>query len=398
MRASSILALLMLAVPADAQQWTPLSSFPGTARDDAATFTIGTDVFVGTGMEVGWALTQDWWRYAATSAQWQQIAPLPATPREHAAAWSINGTGFVFGGFGNGGVYLNDLWMYDPQLDIWSARSPLPGPGRHSCAAFTIGTRAFVILGRYGPGSALTNETWGYDMDNDTWTQLASYPGESRLLSAAFSNGTYGFVVAGQDTGSLGVNDVFMYDPGTNGWSAGSTPSWDGRFGACGCYGASHAFLLGGTHAYSTCCMDAAWSYDPGADEWSALPDLPNGDRKGAICTFIPSVGLFFGTGIQGDSLRRSDCWLLSVDLGMHDNDLNTAAIFPNPSSSTLHLSVPSPGPSSVTITDARGSVVLKADLLLPATIDVGDRGRGLYLIRITDQHGYTTCLRWVHD
>lgn len=397
MRFASVSFVLMMSA-AHAQDWNSLPPFPSTSRDDAANFTIGTDVFVGTGMEVGWNLTQDWWRYSVASAQWQPVASLPAAPREHAAAWSANGKGFVFGGFGNGNVYLNDLWMYDPQLDTWSARAPLPAPGRHSCAAFIIGTRAYVVLGRYGPGSALTNETWSYDMETDAWTQMADYPGASRLLSAAFADGVHGFVVGGQDTAATGVNDVFMYDPDPNTWSPRGMPPWEGRFGASGCFGTTHAFLLGGTHAYDPCCMDAAWSYDVANDDWIALPELPNGDRKGAVCSFLPGLGLFFGTGIQGDSLRHSDCWSLNADVGVQERGNGAASVFPDPGASTFRIEVPVPGRSTVTITDANGRVVLATNIRLPHTFDLEDNCRGLYLIRITDAQGNIHHLRWIKE
>jgi N-acetylneuraminic acid mutarotase len=53
--------LLVLGTALHAQVWQQLPDFPGTARDDAAAFSIGNRIHVGTGMEVGWGLTNDWW-------------------------------------------------------------------------------------------------------------------------------------------------------------------------------------------------------------------------------------------------------------------------------------------------------------------------------------------------
>lgn len=56
----SLLPLLLLISSAvSAQTWQQLPDFPGNARDDAASFSIGNKIYVGTGMEVGWGLTND---------------------------------------------------------------------------------------------------------------------------------------------------------------------------------------------------------------------------------------------------------------------------------------------------------------------------------------------------
>jgi N-acetylneuraminic acid mutarotase len=85
-RVAWIPALLTLAT--SAQTWTQLPDFPGTARDDAATFTINDKIYVGTGMEVGWGLTTDWWCFDRATASWTAIAPLPAAPRQYCTGFN----------------------------------------------------------------------------------------------------------------------------------------------------------------------------------------------------------------------------------------------------------------------------------------------------------------------
>src|SRR5882672_7516282 len=111
--------LLVTAHSLCAQLWEQLPDFPGTARDDAASFTLGTDVYVGTGMEVGWGLTNDWWRFDGEEHQWEQITSLPATPRQYCTTFTIGSKGYVFGGLDANGP-LNELWVYDPLADSWS--------------------------------------------------------------------------------------------------------------------------------------------------------------------------------------------------------------------------------------------------------------------------------------
>src|SRR5262245_60920502 len=54
--------IVLLSHAVSAQFWQQLPDFPGTARDDGAAFSPNGQFCLGTGMEVGWALTSDWWR------------------------------------------------------------------------------------------------------------------------------------------------------------------------------------------------------------------------------------------------------------------------------------------------------------------------------------------------
>ena len=86
-----LLAPLLLAATAvhGQWQWEQLPDFPGTPRDDAAAFSIGCHTYVGTGMQVGWSLTNDWWRYDNWNQLWEAAPALPATPRQYCTAQAI---------------------------------------------------------------------------------------------------------------------------------------------------------------------------------------------------------------------------------------------------------------------------------------------------------------------
>src|SRR5262245_53893716 len=104
MRRVTLLPTLMLGVPLVAQTWTQLPDFPGTERDDATSFTLNGKIYVGTGMEVGWGLTNDWWCFDTSTETWTPIAALPATPRQYCTGFTVADTGYVFGGIDGNGV------------------------------------------------------------------------------------------------------------------------------------------------------------------------------------------------------------------------------------------------------------------------------------------------------
>src|SRR5436189_985307 len=88
--------LSLVTLSAFAQTWTQLPDFPGTARDDAASFSIGGKVYVGTGMDVGFSLTNDWYAFDTWTETWDVTSPLPGTSRQYCSGFSINDFGYLF--------------------------------------------------------------------------------------------------------------------------------------------------------------------------------------------------------------------------------------------------------------------------------------------------------------
>ena len=159
-------ALLLFALSVSAQTWTQLPDFPGNARDDAATFTIGNRIYVGTGMDVGFQLTNDWWCFDTQTELWSPIAAMPTTSRQYGTAFTIADTGYVFGGVDVSGA-LDQLWAYYPEQDAWEQKASIPAEARYACVAVTgFYTNAIVATGMLASGSP-TNEAWKYQAVTD---------------------------------------------------------------------------------------------------------------------------------------------------------------------------------------------------------------------------------------
>ena len=106
-----IVSLLFLFGNSFGQSWNKLQDFPGVARDDGSTFTIGNKVYGGTGLQVGWTCANDFYVFDLTTETWGVIAPLPLiASRQYGVGFSILGKGYVFGGVNDSGSLLNDLW------------------------------------------------------------------------------------------------------------------------------------------------------------------------------------------------------------------------------------------------------------------------------------------------
>ncbi|MBX2972017.1 MAG: hypothetical protein KF797_02845 [Flavobacteriales bacterium] len=369
---------------AQAQTWSQLADFPGTARDDAAAFSTGTSICIGTGMEVGWGLTSDWSRYDAGNDTWHTMAALPASGRQYCTAFSVDGIGYLFGGT-DGSGWLNELWAYDPQPDAWQQRASLPGTGRSGSVAFVIDGSGYVTNGRTG-ASTLSNELWRYDPAQDAWTALAPMPGEARQLAAAFAIGGHGYVVAGANEQGAITATAWRYDALSDEWDAiADLP--DARFGADGFSGGGKGLVIGGAASLEL-FLDAAYWYDPLLDEWSAAPALAAA-RKGGSGSVVDG-DIYFGTGVNATQ-RFKDWHKLTMPVGIDAHALDTAPrLHPRPVTDVAMLDLPGGlRIHDATIIDLQGRVVERlVPQALQRPIALAHLRPGHYVLHISHAEG----------
>ena len=153
---------------------------------------------------------------------WGVAAAMP-TPRQETSVVALGGEVWVLGGFDDTGTVVPTVAAYDPATDTWRSAAELPVAMHHSNAA-AVGGRIVVV----------------------------------------------GFLVG---LGFLPDGRCFVYDPGADAWS-GCAPMPDGteRGGSGVAVVGGRVFVVGGLRGQATTLMSA---YDPEADAWEALPDVP---------------------------------------------------------------------------------------------------------------------------
>ncbi len=388
--ASATLALLCSGLAA---QWQQLEDFPGTPRDDAASFAIDGVIHVGTGMEVGWGLTNDWYAFDTNTEQWSTIASMPCSQRQYCTGFSTGSTGYVFGGLDVNGP-LNELWSYDPSTDQWQQRSSLPGAGRYACVATCVNNGCYVATGMRANGSP-TNEFWKYDPSNDEWTQLAPVPGPPRHRAAATDDGGGLLLVGGADSAFHALRDVWSYPVWfeTGQWyPRDSLPA--PRYGASG--GGSYGpFVVAGASDASNFHEDL-WEYDD--DSWSALADFPGGPRRGGVAASLfaasPSANLYYGLGLGPASERMRDWWrydhVTSVP-ALHTDA--TTTLSPVPTDGMLHVRLSLPiSQATWSVRDALGRTVTQGTLTGTSVhLDLSLLPNGSYWLMIAGDHCRST-------
>jgi hypothetical protein len=380
---------LLLACPGALAQWAwvQLPDFPGTARDDAASFTIGDKIYVGTGMEVGWGLTNDWYCYDTNTAIWSAIAPMPDTPRQYAVGFTIEDKGYLFGGLGANGA-LNDLWCYDPMLDTWIEKAPLPGEGRYACVAADDGWNGQIATGMLSSGMP-TNEHWLYNASMDAWFAAAPAPGPARHRASSFTNSSF-MVIGGADAQGNALADVWKYDVlfPTGEWVPGpALPA--PRYGAKGV--PFWDLLIGGASGANTFHEDV-WRLVANSTEWEVFPGFEGGPRRGGTTGYkagpiVNGPGGYFGTGLTNELQRRADWWLLEPPVGMPEVALNSALLYPNPATDHVRPELPIHWPyAECVVRDALGRHVLEQVVLQGSSLDVGGLPAGRYEVLVS--HG----------
>lgn len=374
--------LLLLAPSAHGQYWTQIEDFPGTARDDAAAFAIGTHAYFGTGLETGWALTSNWWMVDIVGwPQWYPVPDLPGGARQYAVGFSAFDRGFLFGGLSDNGP-LNELWSFSEVDNAWSERSPLPGPGRYACAAFSIEGVGYVVGGRYANGTP-TNECWRYDPIQDLWTQVAELPEPARHRVTCFSDGTYGYLAGGADEAFNALTETWRYDPVDDSWTA-MAPLPEPRYGSAAL--SNIAFGIVGGASDDTTFHANSFLYDIAANTWSEMADtLPHGLRGAKSAYAGGGGGWYFnviGTGLDNDLVRRREMYTYGFVFSVDDTVLQELRIHPNPSSTYLYAVLPQRWTTATFhVHDALGRHVMSGTSIAEKPIVITELPAGRYVI-----------------
>ena len=242
--------------------------------------------------------------YDPAAGRWSLGPPLPqAIHHTHVAA--AGGRIYVLGGeiegasTGKPEKFVSDVWMHDPAVGGWVARSPMP-TARGGGGKAVIDGKIYVAGGRPPGGHAFEV----YDPATDTWEKLPDMPTQRNHLAMVAIDGK--IYVAGGRTGpgamAQRVDAVEIYDPRTRRWTKGA-PLPAPRGGVTGAAVAGCMFVFGGegepTHVLGL--TPTTYGYDPRADRWTRLPDLPiavHGLKGSAVIDgriFLPGGGITLG-------------------------------------------------------------------------------------------------------
>ncbi|HZG47727.1 MAG TPA: kelch repeat-containing protein [Allosphingosinicella sp.] len=242
--------------------------------------------------------------YDPATSRWSLGPKLPQ-PIHHTHVAAVGGNIYLLGGeiegasTGRPEKFVTNVWMHDPAVGGWVPRAPMP-TARGGGGKAVIDGKIYVAGGRPPGGSAFEV----YDPATDKWEKLPDMPTQRNHLAMVALNGK--IIVAGGRTGpgamAERVTAVEIYDPATRRWTKGA-PLPAPRGGITGAAHAGCMFVFGGegerTHVLGL--TPNTYAYDPRADRWTQLPDLPiavHGLKGSAVIggrIFLPGGGITLG-------------------------------------------------------------------------------------------------------
>ena len=374
-------------------QWIQVADFAGGERDDLVAFTCGERAFAGTGMEVDYQVTKDFYEYKPDINQWLEISNLPGVARQYAFSFSFDTFACVYAGLEQSGGDLKDGFSYHPNSNTWNNLPPYPGLGSRSCAAACLGKMGYAGLGRSN-NQFMHNDWWQYNSESNIWTQKASFPGLARNLAASFESNGFIYVIGGIDENELAIGDIWQYDPNTDSWLALSTALTQPIGSSAYCKVKFSGVIVGGYDGQSF-YTDNAFVFEGFNHTINNIPSIPiDGQRKGAKA-FSLNDEVYVTCGITSNNVRLKSTWKYGQINKVNDiNDiLKTIQIYPNPAVESFSILINSDIENEFTnyiISNLEGIEIQKGNISCRNKvkgIDIKDLTAGCYLVKVYNSH-----------
>ncbi|MFD2569232.1 Kelch repeat-containing protein [Spirosoma soli] len=261
--------------------WSQLPAIPNVYREEASSFSIGTNAYFGLGFgnndgryNANATYNNDFWEFNSTTNVWRRITDFQGSKRSGATSFSINGRGYIAFGYStscptNGGLcdfmYYDDVWEYNPNTNTWRKVASFNSiSGLRYATAFVINNKAYILT---------ISECLEFDPVTYSFRKRAACP--IGLFSGAFSLNNKGYVFLG-DPDIEQNKRVYEYDPITDIWSRKKDFPGQPRilptsfslngYGYCG-----GGYRRGSTFQY----FKEFWKYNPTTDEWTQIEDYP---------------------------------------------------------------------------------------------------------------------------
>jgi N-acetylneuraminic acid mutarotase len=293
---------------------TPLTYYPGAARLEAVSFSIGTKVYIGLGLDIKYDIYgdgeasyyKDFWEWDQATDLWTRKADYPGNPEGSNASFSIGTKGYI-GSSTNSGNF-NVIWEYDPAIDAWTQKASLPKTAKrfYNDVGFSIGNKGYI------GGAGISDSTrdgeyyyykyknllWEWDQTTNVWTKKADLPGEARWNAVGFSIGNKGYLGTGYAAEDNNVNylkDFWEWDQATDVWSRKADFGGTARRYAVGFSIGNKGYL--GTGSDSRTQYKDFWEWNQANNIWTKKADFKGNVRNQAVGFSIGNKG-FIGSGI----------------------------------------------------------------------------------------------------
>ena len=258
---------------------------------------------------------------------WAAMPEPPVGVPETHGAWAADETSFYIAGGQIGGsipgVATAAVWRYDTVAEAWSSLPALP-EGRYGGAMAYLGGTLYFFGGDRPDRTTVSADVWALDVraPQAGWVPKASLPLPGDHISAAAAGGKV-YAVGGEHghAGALGDDAdyiqhdyLFAYDPAADAWTRlADLPEASSHAEATTLSVNDRVLVLGGQIADHHITRTVRL-YDPLTDAWTQLDPLPDKRKGGAAAWF---GGKLYFTNGQNDPddghVISRDTWIGTV-------------------------------------------------------------------------------------
>lgn len=371
---------------AQANSWSQKATI-SNPRYYGITFTLNDKGYIGCG-QTGSVVLKDLWQYDPISNTWTQKSDYPAGPRYGMIYFSLRDTGYAGCGY-NGTTKFNSFYMYLPSSNTWQVTTSFPGNAHYDGCSFEIGDKGYSFGGSNG-GSPYRKEMYEFNPDGKTWNQKSNIPSTGRTAPDAIVISNKAYIIGGliSNSPNTATNEVWEFDPATDGWVQKTAFPGGNRFG-----GASFSIYNEG---YYGCGANSSlipqndfYQYDPSTDTWSAKANYGGPANRGAISFSIGGYG-YIGAGLTSSSVTSQQFWKYApTNVSVYEPiDNRKIMLFPNPVSQGQHLkvNVELNEEAKIQIYNVEGKIVLSGFMTSSLSLNTNELHlkRGVYYITIT--------------
>src|SRR5258708_6422952 len=165
-----------------------------------------------------------WAGGAFAQGKWTKLAAFPE-PAEELLGASAGGKMYVFCGLAPGWKAMGMVYEYDPASDKWAKKKPMPLASHHvSFTEYKGKIYAFggFVLPQSGPAAWVPiDNAWEYDPATDNWKALAPLP-TKRGSPVAVTVGDKMYVIGGEGqeyVAMFAFRALEAYEPAANNWA-----------------------------------------------------------------------------------------------------------------------------------------------------------------------------------
>lgn len=224
--------------------------------------------------------------------EWRDTTALPAGLERFGLA-AIDGRIYAAGGYAarEGVRPIADMWSFDPAAGIWAREPAMPGP-KASFQLVATEDRLYAIGGETG-----APETYVYDPEEQVWETLDAPEDVARRGASSVVSGGLIYLIGGAREGAATAR-VDVYDPEADSWTRLSDmPSPRAGHAAAILNGRIHVF--GGRGVDLSQTLSDHLVYDIASDSWETVDDLP-APRTDASAAVIDGQIYLIGGGAGG--------------------------------------------------------------------------------------------------